>query len=48
MRQTAVALHRHHSSVAARLAHVGDVLGWTQDDPAGRFRTRLALLSGTS
>ncbi|MEV6898537.1 helix-turn-helix domain-containing protein [Amycolatopsis sp. NPDC051372] len=45
LRQAAVALHRHHSSVATRLAHVEDALGWPLDDPAGRFRTRLALLA---
>ncbi|MFB9931719.1 helix-turn-helix domain-containing protein [Amycolatopsis halotolerans] len=43
LRQAAIALHRHHSSVAARLAQVEDALGWTLDDPAGRFRARLAL-----
>ncbi|WP_051791427.1 PucR family transcriptional regulator [Amycolatopsis jejuensis] len=45
LRQAAVALHRHHSSVAARLAHVEDALGWSLDEPAGRFRARLALLA---
>ncbi|WP_326834413.1 helix-turn-helix domain-containing protein [Amycolatopsis rhabdoformis] len=45
LRQAAVALHRHHSSVATRLAHVEDALGWPLDDPAGRFRARLALLA---
>ncbi len=43
LRQAAIALHRHHSSVAARLAHVEDAVGWSLDDPAGRFRARLAL-----
>ncbi|MEV4596949.1 helix-turn-helix domain-containing protein [Amycolatopsis sp. NPDC049253] len=45
LRQAAVALHRHHSSVATRLAHAEDALGWPLDDPAGRFRARLALLA---
>ncbi|MGW4486671.1 helix-turn-helix domain-containing protein [Amycolatopsis sp. NPDC004368] len=45
LRQAAVALHRHHSSVATRLAHAQDALGWPLDDPAGRFRARLALLA---
>lgn len=45
LRQAAIALHRHHSSVAARLAHVEDALGWSLDDPAGRFRARLALVA---
>jgi hypothetical protein len=45
LRQAALALHRHHSSVASRLAHVEDALGWHLDDPADRFRARLALLA---
>ncbi|MBE1577488.1 PucR family transcriptional regulator [Amycolatopsis roodepoortensis] len=45
LRQAAVALHRHHSSVAARLAHVEDALGWRLDEPGDRFRARLALLA---
>jgi sugar diacid utilization regulator len=45
LRQAAVALHRHHSSVAGRLAHVEDALGWRLDDPGDRFRARLALLA---
>jgi hypothetical protein len=45
LRQAAVALHRHHSSVATRLAHVEDALGWRLDEPGDRFRARLALLA---
>ncbi|WP_406630339.1 PucR family transcriptional regulator [Amycolatopsis sp. WGS_07] len=45
LRQAAIALHRHHSSVAARLAHVEDALGWSLDSPEGRFRARLALMA---
>ncbi|MCC9741966.1 helix-turn-helix domain-containing protein [Streptomyces sp. MNU89] len=51
MRQAAAELHLHHSSVAARLAHVEETLGWRLRDPQDRFRAHLALyawrLSGT-
>lgn len=45
LRSAAATLHLHHSSVAARLAHVEDALGWRLDDPQSRFRARLALLA---
>lgn len=45
LRQAAAVLHMHHSSVAARVAHLEDVLGWRLDEPEGRFRARLALLA---
>ncbi len=45
LRQAALALHLHHSSVAARLAHVEDALGWRLDEPQSRFRARMALLA---
>jgi hypothetical protein len=45
LRQAAAALHLHHSSVAARLAHVEDALGLRLDEPDGRFRARLAVLA---
>ncbi|WP_370941834.1 PucR family transcriptional regulator [Amycolatopsis sp. cg5] len=45
LRQAALALHRHHSSVATRLAHVEEALGWRLDEPGDRFRARLALLA---
>ncbi|WP_420341095.1 PucR family transcriptional regulator [Streptomyces xinghaiensis] len=51
LRQAAAELHLHHSSVAARLAHVEETLGWRLRDPRDRFRAHLALyawrLSGT-
>jgi sugar diacid utilization regulator len=45
LRQAAAALHLHHSSVAARLAHVEDALGLRLDEPDGRFRARLAVVA---
>ncbi len=45
LRSAAATLHLHHSSVAARLAHVEDALGWRLDEPESRFRARLALLA---
>lgn len=45
LRQAAAGLHLHHSSVAARIAHLEDILGWRLDEPEGRFRARLALLA---
>ena len=43
LRQAAAGLHLHHSSVAARLAHVEDALGWRLREPQDRFRAQLAL-----
>ncbi|MGI5126381.1 PucR family transcriptional regulator [Pseudonocardia sp. CA-107938] len=45
LRQAAAQLHLHHSSVAARLAHVEQALGVRLDEPDGRFRARLAVLA---
>jgi hypothetical protein len=45
LRQAAAALHLHHSSVAARLAHVEQAMGWRMDSPDGQFRARLTLLA---
>jgi PucR C-terminal helix-turn-helix domain len=45
LRAAAGVLHLHHSSVASRLAHVEDALGWRLDEPEARFRARLALLA---
>jgi len=45
LRQAAAALHLHHSSVAARLAHVEQATGWRLDSPDGQFRARFALLA---
>ncbi|WP_313896110.1 helix-turn-helix domain-containing protein [Streptomyces sp. YIM 98790] len=43
LRLAAAELHLHHSSVAARLAHVEGALGWRLRDPGDRFRAQLAL-----
>ncbi|WP_406372918.1 helix-turn-helix domain-containing protein [Streptomyces sp. NBC_01550] len=43
LRQAATELHLHHSSVAARLAHVEEDSGWRLRDPQDRFRAQLAL-----
>jgi hypothetical protein len=45
LRKAAAVLHLHHSSVAARLAHVEKELGWRLDEPDDRFRARFALLA---
>jgi hypothetical protein len=45
LRKAATVLHLHHSSVAARLAHVEKELGWRLDEPDDRFRARFALLA---
>ncbi len=45
LRQAARLLHRHHSSVASRLSHVADAMGWHLDDPADRFRACFTLLA---
>jgi hypothetical protein len=44
VRKAAVAVHRHHSTVTARLAHAETVLGFGVTSPAGRFRLKLALI----
>jgi hypothetical protein len=43
-RKAAAVLHRHHSTMPARLARAGTVLGFDVDSPAGRFRLHLALM----
>ncbi|HET6859288.1 MAG TPA: helix-turn-helix domain-containing protein [Streptomyces sp.] len=43
-RKAATSLHRHHSTVPARLAHAESVLGFPLATPAGRFRLHLALM----
>lgn len=43
LRHAAQDLHLHHSSVAARLAHVEAALGWRLSEPADRFRAQLTL-----
>jgi hypothetical protein len=43
-RKAAAVLHRHHSTMPARLAHAEAVLGFALDAPADRFRLHLALV----
>lgn len=44
LRRTAAELHVHHSTVAARLAHVQSQMGWDFDDPIDRFIATLVLM----
>lgn len=44
LRRTATELHVHHSTVAARLAHVEAAMGWDLDDPMDRFMATLVLM----
>ncbi len=44
LRRTAEELHVHHSTVAARLAHVAEQMGWDFDDPMDRFMATLVLM----
>ncbi|BBZ11935.1 PucR family transcriptional regulator [Mycobacterium branderi] len=44
LRRTAAELHLHHSTVAARLAHVESTMGWDLDDPMDRFMATLVLM----
>jgi PucR C-terminal helix-turn-helix domain len=43
LRRTAAELYLHHTSVAARLAHISSSLGYAVDTPDGAFRARMAL-----
>jgi DNA-binding PucR family transcriptional regulator len=43
VRQAAVLLNLHHSSVARRLEQIGKTLGIELTQPTGLLRTRLAL-----
>jgi hypothetical protein len=43
-RKAAAVLHRHHSTMPARLARAEAVLDFEVDSPAGRFRLHLALM----
>ncbi|SFW83670.1 helix-turn-helix domain-containing protein [Amycolatopsis australiensis] len=43
-RKAAAVLHRHHSTMPARLARAEAVLGFEVDSPGGRFRLHLALM----
>jgi hypothetical protein len=44
VRKAAAAVFRHHSTVAAKLAHAEVTLGFKVDTPYGRARLRLALV----
>jgi hypothetical protein len=44
IRQAATLIHRHHSTIAARLEHAQAILGFPLDTPDGRFRLRVALV----
>ncbi|ANZ40077.1 hypothetical protein BBK82_32600 [Lentzea guizhouensis] len=44
VRKAAGVLHRHHSTMTARLARAESVLGFELDSAGGRFRLHLALL----
>lgn len=43
-RKAAAVLHRHHSTMPARLSRAEAILGFEVDSPAGRFRLHLALM----
>jgi hypothetical protein len=43
LRRTAAELYLHHTSVAARIAHISSALGYAVDTPDGAFRARIAL-----
>ncbi|ULP47841.1 helix-turn-helix domain-containing protein [Mycolicibacter virginiensis] len=43
LRRTATQLHLHHSTVAARIAHVETAMGWDLADPIDRFTATLVL-----
>ncbi|WP_158887666.1 helix-turn-helix domain-containing protein [Amycolatopsis anabasis] len=44
VRKAATAVYRHHSTIATRMVHAEEVLGFALDSPHGRFRLHLALL----
>jgi sugar diacid utilization regulator len=44
IREIAAAQHMHHSSVAYRLAKIGEILGFDPRTPQGQYRARTALL----
>ncbi|WP_444420553.1 PucR family transcriptional regulator [Saccharopolyspora indica] len=44
LRRTAEEMHVHHSTVAARLAHLEAVMGWDLADPMDRFKATLVLM----
>jgi hypothetical protein len=45
LRSAAQVLHVHHSTVAARLERVQQVMGWRLDEPVSRFGAEFALLT---
>ena len=45
LRRAADLVHRHHTSVARRLDHIGKTLGIELTEPTGLTRARLALTS---
>ncbi|MBM4509953.1 PucR family transcriptional regulator [Rhodococcus hoagii] len=44
LRRTAAELHVHHSTVAARLAHLEAEMGWNLEDSMDRFTATLVLM----
>lgn len=44
LRRTATQLHLHHSTVAARIAHVEAAMDWDLTDPIDRFTATLVLI----
>ncbi|WP_430335749.1 helix-turn-helix domain-containing protein [Rhodococcus sp. ACT016] len=44
LRRTAAELHVHHSTVAARLAHLETEMGWNLEDAMDRFMATLVLM----
>ncbi|SFR05376.1 PucR C-terminal helix-turn-helix domain-containing protein [Lentzea waywayandensis] len=44
VRKAAAVLHRHHSTMTARLVRAESVLGFGLDEASGRFRLHLALM----
>lgn len=44
VRKAAAAVHRHHSTMAPRLARAESMLGFELDSASGRFRLHLALM----
>ncbi|MGH3725226.1 MAG: PucR family transcriptional regulator [Mycobacterium sp.] len=44
LRRTATELHLHHSTVAARIRHIEQLMGWDLDDPMDRFLATFVLM----
>lgn len=44
LRRTAAELHLHHSTVAARIAHIEERMSWDLDNPLDRFLATLVLM----